>query len=163
MPDTFRGKFTGTNYFRKLKRLWSANIRIGVVSDGNRQYYSTFSLFVPAPRHAEDIPAVFLTLSNSSGTCFARLNTGDLDDLSQFLSDMQTHASTARTNAQIIANQYQEALRIVLNKSSTSTTTSRPERPEDRQRKHSLEQDIEHQYNKEQEAKDLMSQTPFTP
>lgn len=90
-----------TSQRRTQKRLTSHEIRLGEVPLANNKVaYTKLGLYVPSPTDLGHLPGVFLTLSNSSGRCFCRLNPTDLPLLLTFMSDI----SPALSHSLSIAN-----------------------------------------------------------
>lgn len=66
---------------------------------------TTISAWVPSPTDLHHLPGVFLSLHNASGRCFTRLNSDDLELLSNWLSSNIPSLLIARDTAIGISTQ----------------------------------------------------------
>lgn len=101
MPEIHGTMSIRTQNRRKQIRISNHDIKLGEVPLSNDKIgFTKLSLYVPSPSDIGHLPGMFLTLSNSAGRCFVRLNDGDLSMLIDFmytnLPSLQTSLEEAK-------------------------------------------------------------------
>ncbi len=114
MPDILTGKLKSNTYFKRLVRIWSSKITIGVITseDGKRKLYTSLSVFVPKPRHASDTPGVFISLSNANGAAFVRVDPVEFDTIVSHLQSLRSNIQSAFNEASQTHEIWERAERI---------------------------------------------------
>ena len=167
MADKFIGRLHHGSHFRKTERIYSTKIRIGEVEHGQSKIGSTIQMYVPSPTDIRHVPGVFITLSNSSGACFARIDPVDLDRCIQWMQGCRDLLFSAYESATQTISKLRQADKEAFEKAFPSENRRRYQRdrlPGDRQDPDiDLSNQEELQYFEEEGIRTLMAQQPFTP
>lgn len=111
-------KFTGvvtTHKISRVPKIWEAHHETGEYTSGSGgTYHSKLSVWVPAPRHGEHLPGIFIRLSNPGGSSYARLSGKELAELYTFFRHIHAPAVEAYNEAETRLEIYRSAERTLL-------------------------------------------------
>ncbi len=111
-------KLTGTITTRrisKVPKIWEVHHETGEYhAGGEKPYYSKLSVWVPAPRHGEHLPGIFLRLSNPGGSTYTRMSGDEFAELYSFFRHNHAPAVEAYEEAEARLKIYREAERTLL-------------------------------------------------
>lgn len=121
----FKGRAALKSPRRKRQRFFESKHRIGEVknAEGKILFGTTLGAYVPVPGSVDELPGVFLTLSNTSGQCFTRISEADLAALHEWLHRVSAGLLAALTQATAHHTKLQHAESYILRRNESQEET----------------------------------------
>lgn len=129
------GKVHPQSTMRRTRRIYEAKKMLGVITDddGKIKAYTTIQIYVPQPQHIGHRPGVFLTLSNSVGQCFTRIDPLELDECIEWLQGLRPSTLSAFEQATTTYQAIQQSDKATFERLKRNEKTSTQEKTQEQE------------------------------
>lgn len=108
MTQSFKGTIQ-TYTASKTPRIMTRILKTGAYEAHGEIQYSRLEVFVPVPQRTNDVPGIFLSITNPRGRSFLRLTTEEAFQLEEWMCTSLQQAISDLPEAERIANLYRTA------------------------------------------------------